>query len=70
MIKDKITVAWECAYCGHRHLWTWPKSDEIPGPTWAECEKGCPDTYGELVRIGRDAMALANPDQRYRQDRT
>jgi hypothetical protein len=25
--SERVTVAWECAACGHRHLWNWDRWD-------------------------------------------
>jgi len=58
MKEPKVSVAWECIHCGHRHLWKWAREDaEIEGPLYMGCGR-CLDTKGDLVRIGKDAYAL------------
>jgi hypothetical protein len=58
----KELVAWECLYCGRRHLWKWDKHDASEGEhIGMVCEYFCGgDTFGVLRRIGQGAWALTD----------
>jgi hypothetical protein len=63
--SDTVSVAWECAHCGKRHLWKWQSSSAV----WASLNNrlshfhcvdkgGCMDeTLANIRQIGRDAYA-------------
>ena len=55
---SRISVAWECRHCGHRHLWRWHESDCFPTDIHMHCRKCRRETGGTLRWIGRLAMAL------------
>ncbi len=60
--SDTVSVAWECAHCGKRHLWTWHR---VTADDWSHSKNGVAmrcvacDANGarHLRQIGRDAYA-------------
>jgi hypothetical protein len=60
-MKSKDTIAWECAGCGHRHLWKWRKGEADTVPITMFCDRCDSSTLTELVRIGKRAWAALWP---------
>lgn len=56
-MKRTDTIAWECAHCGHRHLWKWEPGDATEGTIRMHCDKCGAHTFTRMVQIGRQAWA-------------
>jgi transcription elongation factor Elf1 len=55
---SKVTIAWECVHCGHRHLWVWLGYDAMAGQITMTCDACSNRTKGKLCWIGNECMAL------------
>ena len=55
------TVAWECAGCGARHIWQWPKGEAMAGYISMDCEACGSTTMTKLVQIGIRAWVALWP---------
>ena len=60
-MSKKETVAWECAGCGSRHIWKWPKGEALECEITLECEACQSTCRTKLVRVGLHAWAAIWP---------
>ena len=61
-MEKRVSVAWECWTCGHRHLWWWPEDEIDPAEISMLCDMCNDETEGEIDRIGERAYALVWPE--------
>ena len=60
-MKNKETIAWECARCGFRHLWQWPLHDADEGDILMRCDACSATTNTTLVQIAAHVWAALWP---------
>lgn len=60
-MNAKETVAWECANCGTRHIWRWPKGEALACEIRMDCEACGSTTLTRLVQIGIRAWVALWP---------
>ena len=56
----RVTLAWECPYCGERHLWKWRPYDVTTVASYLmRCEFCDTETDLRIVHIGKNAYAAS-----------
>lgn len=60
-MRAKDTIAWECAGCGHRHLWKWARGEANQCSILMHCDMCGATTRTTLVQIAARVWAALWP---------